>query len=146
MTTTELAFEYLENMALSRQFPSDVALEREDYEDLLEQRDSDAFSSIWTKTYHAIKHQIKQVGLTAAEADRVKKIREAVFKRVYAKTQESDLASYISDDIGLLADALLVHYQDHWLNGLWNAYQANKIPSGDLIPIPGNLAGLILAG
>lgn len=47
-------------------------------------------------------------------------------------TGDSDLAGYVSDDFGLIADARVLGYQDLWLDKLVACYEKGMIPCGSL--------------
>jgi hypothetical protein len=74
----------------------------------------------------------------------VESIREIAFKITYDSTESSDLASYISDDFGLIAEALFLNYNDDWLNALLKEYTKSKVPHNTLIPLKGKLEEFIL--
>ena len=59
-------------------------------------------------------------------------VREQEFQMIYEFTGNGDLAGYVSDDFGLIADAKLLGYEDLWLNKLCTCYENRTIPCGSL--------------
>lgn len=143
MATTEDTFEKLEEMIFSNKVPSQSSLQDEDYDDLLDERDEDDFSKLWTKSYNAIDKIYKTSDLSNIYKKRIDKIREFIFKRVYKATESSNLSSYISDDFDLIMKALLIDSHDKWVNELWHTYANGQIPTGELQGMEGNLKDLI---
>ena len=70
-------------------------------------------------------------------------IRRESFLAVSRVTSQHELASYVSDDFGLIAHAVATGYDDPWLNGLWMAYKANGLPKPPVKEHPGRLLDLI---
>lgn len=143
MAPTESTFEKLEQLVFSNKVPSQAALQDEDYDDLLDERDEDGFAQPWTKSYNTINKAYIDSGLTDAYKARIDKIREYTFKRVYKETESSDLSSYLSDDFDLILKAMLTNSQDSWVNALWQVYTEGQIPKGVLENAPGDLKDLI---
>jgi hypothetical protein len=107
---------------------------------ILDERDIDIFDAEWMRNYNAIKGAINTPEIKAL----IESIREISFKITYDSTHSSDLAGYISDDFGLIAEALFLNYNDDWLNALANEYIENKIPHNMLRPLKGELDNIIL--
>lgn len=143
MATIESAFDKLEKMIFSNEIPSQLALEEEDYDELLDERDEDNFAKHWTKSYNVINKEYIGAELSNIYKVRIDKIREFLFKRVYKLTESSDLSSYISDDFDLIVKALLTSSQDGWVNTLWQIYRDGQIPKGELQAFRGDLKELI---
>ena len=51
---------------------------------------------------------------------------------VFEKTECDDLAGYIADDFGLIADSIMLNYSDEWLEKLISCYKKAIIPRGNL--------------
>lgn len=111
-----------------------------DVDFILDSRDTDAFDSEWMRNYNLIRKNEK---LNTPE---VKKIVEFIREISYKATQFSDLASYISDDFGLIAEALIIDYNDDWINALANEYVEDRVPYNSLKPLKGELSKIILLG
>ena len=107
----------------------------EDIDLILDERDIDIFDSEWIRNYNAIKGIIN----TPKIKKLIESIREISFKITYDLTHSSELAGYISDDFGLIAEALFLNYNDDWLNVLAKEYVENRIPHNTLKPLKGEL-------
>ncbi|GGX35355.1 hypothetical protein [Aquimarina muelleri] len=108
------------------------------FDDILDERDEEYFSDVWMSIYTEVEALTKEKGVNPFSES----IREKAFKLIINETDNSDLAAYISDDLGLLSDAVDVGYNNGWLISLWNEYQKNKIPSGKLKIHEGYLSDL----
>ncbi len=106
---------------------SQINYEELDIDDFLDQRDSDPFDSEWVRVYQAIEElkKSKAVGDT-------REIEKKAYITVYEKTEADELAGYISDDFGLIADSKMLGYSDEWLDKLISCYKNAKIPCGML--------------
>lgn len=97
-------------------------------DDLLDDRDNDVFSTQWMVEFDNVeKLKVSSESLGVDDA-----LLERIFKDVFSKSSSSDLASYVSDDFGLLIDAVIVGYESKWLNALWDSYVAGIIPRGEI--------------
>ncbi len=65
------------------------------------------------------------------------KVSEIAFKRTFAATNNDEIAADVSDDLLLIAGALLCGYEDDWLNALWLSYRAGRYPHKPLHPLEG---------
>ena len=101
-------------------------------DELLDCRDSKVFDLEWTRIYKAIEALKNEENYSELEKIENSNIRETVFKKIYALTNDGDLAGYISDDFGLIFDAQLLEYEDAWLNKLISCYNNKSIPCGIL--------------
>lgn len=108
----------------------------EEYDLILDKRDLDSFSNKWMNVYESINAQIENNHFSDG-------LRERVFKIVLSNTNNSDLASYISDDFGLFLDATKINFNDEWLNYLWIVYSKNQIPYENIGTVEGKLKDLI---
>lgn len=98
--------------------------------ELLDNRDSKLFDAEWSRVYKAILSLKDEENYSAAEKKNNSIIRETVFKKVYALSNNGELAEYVSDDFGMIADAKLLGYQDAWLDKLIACYESKTIPCG----------------
>ncbi len=108
-------------------------------DDLLDERDEDVFSLKWMNEYDAI----ESLKTKHTHQDLSFSLRERIFKEVYNQCGNSELAGYVSDDFGLLIDAVAVHHKSTWLNALLNSYALGMIPKGDIGESEGELVELI---
>ena len=115
----------------------------DDVDFILDSRDTDEFDSEWMRNYNVLR---KNESLNTLEAKKIiESIREISYKTTYEVTQSSDLSSYISDDFGLIAEALVIDYNDEWVNALANEYVQERVPYNRLKPIKGELCKIILS-
>lgn len=99
-----------------------------DIDFLLDERDKDIFARQWTAEYSNIE-KIK----SRNNEKLIDKYREKIFKTVFKQTDNDDLAAYVSDDFGLLADALNSDYRSRWIEALQFYYINGKIPKGNIL-------------
>lgn len=96
---------------------SQINYEELDIDDFLDQRDSDPFDSEWVRVYQALEELKK--GKTVADT---REIEKKAYITVYEKSENDELAGYISDDFGLIADSKRLGYSDKWLEKLISCY------------------------
>lgn len=101
-------------------------------DDLLEHRDEALFTDEWMKIYDDISNKKLTSFIDEITNQQIDLLRERVYKKVYRYTSSSDLAGYISDDFGLIGNALHVNYNNDWLSALLKCYIENTIPAGAL--------------
>ncbi|MBQ7776345.1 MAG: hypothetical protein IJ379_10540 [Lachnospiraceae bacterium] len=103
-----------------------------DIDELLDSRDCAPFDNEWMRVYNEIEALKGQNGYSAESEKYNAEIRELVFRKVYKLCEDGDLAGYISDDFGMIADSRLLRFADTWLDKLINCYECARIPSGKL--------------
>lgn len=103
-------------------------------DEVLSNRDCEAFSTQWTRAYSEVDKVKQKENLTEIYRKQGAKLRRAIFLEVYNITLSGIMASYISDDFGLILDSLVFDYKDGWINSLWSQYIRRKIPQGKLMP------------
>ena len=108
-----------------------------DVEDILRMRERQLFEKELVKRFDAV--DALKSGVPKAELEYVEDFVEEVFVHVFEQTQSDDLSAYVSDDFGLLAEALHLGYEDEWLNGLATIYSDGRIPCETVEPKPGML-------
>lgn len=101
-------------------------LSEEEYYTILDKRDCDTFSEQWMQVYNIIEQLKAQMNITATYNEN---IRKKAFCIVFDITNNDDLAAYISDDLGLIIDAIKVGANDHLINALWLSYKNGVIPT-----------------
>lgn len=89
----------------------------------LDSRDSIEFDSAWITSYEKI------TSSCPPEDVYIKEVREAAFKKIYQITKNSDLAGYVSDDLGLIAQAFKNGVKIDFIENLWKAYTQGRFPS-----------------
>jgi len=91
-----------------------------DCDSYLDERDKAPFDNNWSDAFELIEQA--KIKLSSKEKkllkDRVSVLRELIFKLVIRKSKNSELASYISDDFGLIFDALALNLDDPWIHTL----------------------------
>ena len=85
------------------------------------------FDSEWVRVYQALEELKK--GKTVADT---REIEKKAYITVYEKSENDELAGYISDDFGLIADSKRLGYSDKWLEKLISCYENARIPCGEL--------------
>lgn len=103
-----------------------------DIDEILDNRDAKVFDAEWIRVYKVVEALKNEENYSEVEKQNNKKIRERVFLMIYEYTKDTDLASYVSDDFGLIADAKLLGYQDFWLDKMIICYEKGIIPCGNL--------------
>ncbi|WP_291581516.1 hypothetical protein [Clostridium sp. UBA6640] len=130
--------EKLKDLLLTGALLSENTFTIDDVDFILDSRDKDIFDSEWMRNYNLIRKNEK---LDTPEVKKIVEfIREISYKVAYKASQSSELASYISDDFGLIAEALIIDYNDDWVNALANEYMEGRVPYNDLKPLKGELA------
>lgn len=119
------------------------SVSQEDYDAILDSRDSDEFSTNWMKVYDEVKSMLNHIEIDSYYINKIESLRERTFKSVIERAQSSDLAAYISDDLALLLEAVICNFNDSWLNGLLREYSLGKIPRGEILLVEGDLVQVI---
>ena len=96
-------------------------------EGILDARDSENFSSRWMGIFKSIDSQKSKI--SKVQSERSTKIRELAFLRAYSRWKSSDLATYISDDFGLIADTAALGIDQPWVEDMLGKYKHGEIPS-----------------
>jgi len=97
----------------------------EDWNALLAQRDDERFDTEWCSSYQALLN-IPYRSLEDEEA--AARFREHVFKKVFALTGSSEVSGYISDDFGLIMDAVLKVSNNAWASLIFSNYIEGVFP------------------
>ena len=98
-----------------------------DIDDFLNKRDIEPFDSNWVRVYQIIEELKK--GRTI---DSTRDIEKKVYIIVYEQTGNNELAGYISDDFGLIANSKILGYTEEWLEKLISCYENSLLPCGVL--------------
>ncbi|HDS1797308.1 hypothetical protein [Pseudomonas putida] len=97
-----------------------------DWDEALDRRDDDVFDSAWIAAFEELK---KIEYSSKSDEEGVSGIREYVFKKVYGLVNSSDVAGYISDDIGLVAESISKVCDVEWVKKLFDIYCAGEFPN-----------------
>ncbi|MCF5200322.1 hypothetical protein [Pseudomonas syringae] len=97
----------------------------DDWDSLLDRRDEDDFDASWVKN----NEHVASAGYGApTDESEITELREYAFKTVMRITNNSEAAGYVSDDIGLLAEAFSKKSMTTWLNDLLSSYLSGNFP------------------
>ncbi|MGN0159989.1 MAG: hypothetical protein ACI4AQ_01225 [Lachnospiraceae bacterium] len=103
-----------------------------DIDELLDNRDAEVFDAEWVRVYNEVESLKNAENYSEVEKKNNSEVREQVFRMIYELTSDGDLAGYVSDDFGLIADAKLLRYGDSWFHKLCACYENRTIPCGSL--------------
>ena len=143
MATVDAALQNIEQLVFANALPAEQAFDAVDYNALLDARDADEFSIPWADAWDLATKAFDASTTNQKIKERLDSVREHIFKRIYNLTQNSDLASYISDDFDLIIKCLATNTQNAWVNALWLTYKEGGIPSSNLVQVPGDLTSII---
>ncbi len=114
-----------------------------DIDAALDQRDSPEFDEHWMNIYNKVEEESSAEPLGERELSRVERAAEVAYKTSFQNSESPELAGYISDDFDLIAKALLLSFNDSWLNSLLASYCDGRFPKGKLEPVPGQLSAVL---
>ncbi|QDU96619.1 hypothetical protein [Lignipirellula cremea] len=114
-------------------------IEIDDLAALLEARDEDSFSSRWMQAEDSIASETAR----AEYEELVTKLRESVYLQAFDRWKSPDLSACLSDDFGLIANAIVVDSANPWISGLLQCYLKGRVPVGDLEEQAGKLVDLL---
>ena len=106
---------------------NNINYEELDIDEFLNKRDIEPFDSNWVRVYQIIEELKK--GRTI---DSTRDIEKKVYIIVYEQTGNNELAGYISDDFGLIANSKILGYTEEWLEKLISCYENSLLPCGVL--------------
>lgn len=95
------------------------------WDDALDKRDQADFDDAWTASNSAVSS--KQY-IDPDDEAAVTNLRESVFKEVFRLTENSEVASYVSDDFGLIGEAVAKGCFTGWIEWLYEVYSSRKFP------------------
>ena len=143
LTTKENLLIIKQGITEGRLLPAQI-LDVYDCDEVLDQRDNDSdFEKQWLRINAEIKKLLQDRNVEYEIQQLAEDIRRESFLAISRVTVQHEIASYISDDFGLIAEALMVEYDDPWLNGLWVAYKNHRLPTPPIKEIFGELANMI---
>jgi hypothetical protein len=104
---------------------------------ILRKRESPAFDEELGRLFVAVSALLGAA--SRADLEYIEDFVEEVFVHVFEQTRSDDLSAYVSDDFGLVAQALHAGYEDETLNGLVDIYGQCRIPCDTIAPAVGTL-------
>ncbi|QDU82415.1 hypothetical protein Pla110_41710 [Polystyrenella longa] len=126
-----------EILSITESISQDKILNSETFDQLdidlaLDSRDSPDFETDWLRV-----HKLMMDQKNNGESDAIEALRRLAYEKVFEHTSNPELASYVSDDLGLIGLALELGENDPWLSSLWNEYRNHRFPHTRLEPYPG---------
>lgn len=97
----------------------------DDWDVILDKRDSAEFDDAWVESNEAVS---KKNYLDQSDEAEVNKLREYAFKSVFRITGNSEAAGYVSDDIGLIGEAVAKGELAGWIKDLLESYRNGRFP------------------
>jgi hypothetical protein len=104
----------------------DFIIRNIDWDTTLEKRDQPEFDDLWVENHESLKNHVYFEDDSQREVDY---LRDYVFKEVFKMTNNSEVAGYVSDDFGLLGEALAKSRMTNWLDEMLTSYMSGKFPS-----------------
>lgn len=111
-----------------------------DLDSALDERDEDEFDGEWVRCNEEVQRVLEDQCL---DSDEVAELAQRSFVAVSEATGQHEVASYVSDDFRLIAEALLAGYDDPWLVGLFSEYADGRFPSGAIERLDVSLADAV---
>lgn len=95
---------------------------------VLDSRDDFVFENDWLR----VSNDLEEQEINSEYNDLIHEIAKQSFITVYNITGSDELASYISDDFELISKAIILGYNDAWMNSLILSYANQIFPYGKL--------------
>jgi hypothetical protein len=99
-------------------------------ESLLNAREADDFEAKMLESIQSMESNELATRPDAAQKEVSTTIRKAAYLKAFERWKSPELAACISDDIGLIADAIAANSNDPWIEGLLKCYLNGVIPCG----------------
>lgn len=115
------------------------SIDPEKIDEILDNRDSSAFSETWMKAYHTVEEKT----LDEETEEAVTHIRKEIFISIFKATGSSELPAYISDDFGLISSYCIHDIENSWVTNLLFTYLNHQIPQGELMQTEKTMKDLI---
>ncbi|WP_098745931.1 hypothetical protein [Paenibacillus sp. EZ-K15] len=103
-------------------FFEDVFNKDTDWDAELDARDAVEFDRAWNASYEKVNE------MDSSESKVIREIREFAFKQTFRITQNSELAGYTSDDLGLISKAYENKFNIEFIHQLWDSYLQGNFP------------------
>lgn len=97
----------------------------DDPSSILDAREEATFESKWLTVYELLKSR----EVSSDDTKAINSIREVIFKSVFRKTADDDLAAYASDDFELVGRALASRIEEPFVTTLWREYVSGRFPT-----------------
>lgn len=97
----------------------------DNWEEALGQRDQTEFDNAWTESQRALS---SKPYLNRADEIEITNLRESVFKSVFRLTSDAEAAGYVSDDFGLIGEAVAKDCHNEWIEWLLKVYRSGRFP------------------
>jgi hypothetical protein len=97
----------------------------DNWEEALGQRDQTEFDNAWTESLRALS---SKPYLNRADEIEITNLRESVFKSVFRLTSDAEAAGYVSDDFGLIGEAVAKDCHNEWIEWLLKVYRSGRFP------------------
>jgi hypothetical protein len=97
----------------------------DNWEEALGQRDQAEFDHAWADSQRSLS---SKPYLHHADEIEVTSLRESVFKAVFRLTSNAEAAGYVSDDFGLIGEALAKDCHNDWIEWLLKVYRSGRFP------------------
>jgi hypothetical protein len=95
----------------------------------LDARDPDRlFVSAWAAAHERVEEAWATSPLAARQHDLAERIRQAAFLAVSRTASQHEIASYVSDDLDLIARGVALGLSDPLLEWLWESYDRGQFP------------------
>lgn len=95
----------------------------------LDARDSDrSFEAAWAAVHERIEQAWASSPLDDQRRDLLERIRREAFIAVSRATSQHEIASYVSDDLDLIARGEALGLSDPFLGWLWDSYDKGQFP------------------
>ncbi len=91
---------------------------------VLDMRDRSEFEDEWLR----VSNILDEIKVDSKNDELIYEIRKHSFINVYNITKSDELSAYISDDFELISKAIVLGYNDKWLNSLILSYADFKFP------------------
>lgn len=106
-------------------------------DDYLDMRDQSPFDTDWSNSFDEV--ETLKASLNPKEKNDSEKLSETIrhdaFTIAIRQFGSADLAGYLSDDFGLITDALAMGMSNQWINGLMKSYLDGIPPMGVIPPL-----------
>ncbi len=104
-----------------------LAINQDNVQSALEHRDNPRFDEPWMKAFRQV--EASKGGKHDADS-RVTRLRELAYLQAYHRWGSPELAAYISDDFGLIGDALATGHSEGLPAALLATYESLQFPHG----------------
>ena len=124
---------------LQRRWPEWIGTEIGEIVPILDERDGPPFDTEWIVRFEQIEAEKRANPLPTDVTTAIAELRESAFLLAIQRWSSHDVAACVSDDMGLLGDALALDSYDPWINGLLRAYANGRLPNGEIVVVEGRL-------